>query len=144
MKISFHSYANKTNFHTKSFTLSLAFIMRFTATRKQPITGALPILNGLLPIKASEIRKSCDLQSQWFSSYKKKRSWKRAVPVVKLLFLLSLRHVIGTYSFTFRQTFAFCKGEKALCRAGSPCSLLVNPTSETLTANTSSVYILQD
>ena len=26
MKISFHSYANKTNFHMKSFALSLAFI----------------------------------------------------------------------------------------------------------------------
>ena len=29
-KISFHSYANKTDFHRKSFALSLAFIMRFT------------------------------------------------------------------------------------------------------------------
>ena len=37
MKISFHSYANKTNFHVKSFALSLAFIKRFTATRKWPI-----------------------------------------------------------------------------------------------------------
>ena len=36
MKISFHSYANKTNFHMKSFALSLAFIVRFTATRKWP------------------------------------------------------------------------------------------------------------
>ena len=34
MKISFHSYANKTNFHIKSFALSLAFIVRFTATWK--------------------------------------------------------------------------------------------------------------
>ena len=33
-KISFHSYANKANFHNKNFALSLAFIMRFTATRK--------------------------------------------------------------------------------------------------------------
>ena len=37
MKISFHSYANKANFHMKSFALSLAFIVRFTATRKWPI-----------------------------------------------------------------------------------------------------------
>ena len=37
MKISFHSYANKTNFHLRSFALSLAFIVRFTATRKWPI-----------------------------------------------------------------------------------------------------------
>ena len=37
MKISFHSYANKTNFHMKSFALSLAFMVRFTATRKWPI-----------------------------------------------------------------------------------------------------------
>ena len=37
MKISFHSYANKTNFHMKSFALSLALIRRFTATWKWPI-----------------------------------------------------------------------------------------------------------
>ena len=37
MKISFHSYANKTNFHMKRFALSLAFIMRLKATRKWPI-----------------------------------------------------------------------------------------------------------
>ena len=37
MKISFHSYANKTNFHMKSFALSLAFIVKFMATRKWPI-----------------------------------------------------------------------------------------------------------
>ena len=34
MKISFYSHANKTNFLIKSFVLSLAIIMRFTATRK--------------------------------------------------------------------------------------------------------------
>ena len=34
VKIGFLSYANKTNFHVKSFALSLAFIVRFTATRK--------------------------------------------------------------------------------------------------------------
>ena len=37
MKISFHSYANKTNSHMKSFAVSLAFIIGFTATRKWPI-----------------------------------------------------------------------------------------------------------
>ena len=37
MKITFHSYINKTNFHNKSFAVSLALIMRFTATRKWPI-----------------------------------------------------------------------------------------------------------
>ena len=37
MKISFHSYANKTNFHMKSFALSLAFVMRFKVTQKWPI-----------------------------------------------------------------------------------------------------------
>ena len=37
MKISFHSYANKINFHMKSFAHSLAFMVRFTATRKWPI-----------------------------------------------------------------------------------------------------------
>ena len=39
MKISFHSYANKTNFHMKSFALSLAFIVRFIATQKWPIVN---------------------------------------------------------------------------------------------------------
>ena len=37
MKSSFHSYANKTNFHMKRFALSLAFIVRFTAIRKWSI-----------------------------------------------------------------------------------------------------------
>ena len=37
MKISFHSYAYKTNFHMKSFAHSLAFIVRFTTTWKWPI-----------------------------------------------------------------------------------------------------------
>ena len=44
MKISFHSYANRTNFHMNSFALSLAFIMRFTATRKWPIDLIVEIL----------------------------------------------------------------------------------------------------
>ena len=37
MTIRFPSCANKTNFHMKSLALSLAFIMRFTATREWPI-----------------------------------------------------------------------------------------------------------
>ena len=41
MKISFHSNANKANFHMKRYALSLAFIMRFTATRKRPIVVTL-------------------------------------------------------------------------------------------------------
>ena len=41
MKISlfardFHSHANKTSFHLKSFALSLAFVMKLKATRKWP------------------------------------------------------------------------------------------------------------
>ena len=36
-KISCYSYANITNFHMKSFALSITFIVRFTATRKWPI-----------------------------------------------------------------------------------------------------------
>ena len=48
MKIRFHSDANKTNFHMKSFSLSLAFI-RFTATRKCPFNACL-ILRLKLPI----------------------------------------------------------------------------------------------
>ena len=31
MEIIFHSYANKPNFHVKSFALSLAFVARFNA-----------------------------------------------------------------------------------------------------------------
>ena len=37
MKVSLYSYANKTNFHMKSVSLSLAFIMSFRVTRKWPI-----------------------------------------------------------------------------------------------------------
>ena len=37
IKIRFHSNADKTDFHMKSFALSLAFIMRFTATQKWSI-----------------------------------------------------------------------------------------------------------
>ena len=37
MKIRFHSYANKSNFHMKSFALSFAFVIRFKATRKWSI-----------------------------------------------------------------------------------------------------------
>ena len=50
MKISFHSYANKTYFHMKSFALSLAFIVRFTATRIWPIENTLYLLKILLEI----------------------------------------------------------------------------------------------
>ena len=39
MKISFHSHANKTNFLMKSFALSLASIVSFTANRKWPIVN---------------------------------------------------------------------------------------------------------
>ena len=41
MKISFHSYENKTNCYMKNIVLSVAFIMRFTATRKWPIAQFL-------------------------------------------------------------------------------------------------------
>ena len=40
MKISYHSYAIKTDFHMKSFALGLAFIMRFTAIGKWPIPSS--------------------------------------------------------------------------------------------------------
>ena len=39
MKISFHSYAYKTNFHMKSVALSLAFVTRFKETRKWTKNG---------------------------------------------------------------------------------------------------------
>ena len=38
MKTRFYSYANKTNLHTKSFTLSLALVIRFKTTQKWLIT----------------------------------------------------------------------------------------------------------
>ena len=44
VKISFHSNANKTNFHMKRFALILAFIMRFTATRKWPVDEMVKII----------------------------------------------------------------------------------------------------
>ena len=48
MKISFNSYANKTNyFCMKSFAISLAFIMRFTATRKWPIQSYFQSIHAL-------------------------------------------------------------------------------------------------
>ena len=34
MKISWHSYANKTNFHMKSFAFSLTFVMTLKATSR--------------------------------------------------------------------------------------------------------------
>ena len=49
MKIGFHSNANKTNFHMKRFALSLAFIMRFTATHKWPIDRG--VLQNLISVK---------------------------------------------------------------------------------------------
>ena len=48
LKISFHSYGNKTNFHMKRFALSLAFIVRFTTTRKWPIQRTFYGFNDLL------------------------------------------------------------------------------------------------
>ena len=36
MKISFHSHANRTNFHMKSLALSLAFVMRFKSKTEMP------------------------------------------------------------------------------------------------------------
>ena len=35
MKLSFNSHANKTNFYMKSFSLNLTFIMSFTVTHDQ-------------------------------------------------------------------------------------------------------------
>ena len=52
MNISFHSYANKTKFHMKNFALSLAFVMRFKATRKCPIQKFLNSFPFLLYFQA--------------------------------------------------------------------------------------------
>ena len=56
MKISFHSYANKTYFHLKGFAPSLDFVMRFKATWKWLI--AQPDELTLLAIRSDERRKS--------------------------------------------------------------------------------------
>ena len=45
--LSFHSNANKTNCKMKSFALTLAFAMRFKATRKWPISDYFRIISGL-------------------------------------------------------------------------------------------------
>ena len=48
MKISFHSYGNKTDFHMKSFARSLAFIMRFKAARKWPVAAQELLLEPII------------------------------------------------------------------------------------------------
>ena len=45
MKITFPSYANKTNFHMNRFVFSLAFITRLTATRQVAYCRRKSILN---------------------------------------------------------------------------------------------------
>ena len=52
MKISLHSNANNTNFYMKSFELSLAFIMRFTATRKWPIQAIMGLTCFRFPLES--------------------------------------------------------------------------------------------
>ena len=83
MKINFHSYANKTNFHMKNFALGLAFIMRFRAIRKnrllavslvvyQACTGILvfPFVSNVFGIVKcnSEINFTC-LPLSFFSNH---------------------------------------------------------------------------
>ena len=41
MTISLHLYANKINFHRKSFAFGLSFVMRFVATKKWSIIAVL-------------------------------------------------------------------------------------------------------
>ena len=50
VKISFHSFANKDNFHMKSLAFSLAFITTFTSIRKWAIVSATSF-PGLFPCK---------------------------------------------------------------------------------------------
>ena len=50
MKISFHSYANKIILYLKSFALSVAFIMRLTATWNWPIVNTTEMLDLFLAI----------------------------------------------------------------------------------------------
>ena len=52
-----HEYANKTNFHMKIFALSLAFIMRFTATRKWTIEHLLRSAFSALSILTAQKKK---------------------------------------------------------------------------------------
>ena len=62
-KFLFHLYANKINFHMKSVALSLAFIIKFTATRKWPIcrprgVNLIPRVSPL-HVPRSEVRVEC-------------------------------------------------------------------------------------
>ena len=103
MKISFHSYANETNFHLKSFARSLAFIVRFTATRKWPIAlfnsgfsclyeerGLCRDVEGFPPVP------KCRFFLQWTYSRGKSGTKKRALLtftcsiVIFILFFLTL------------------------------------------------------
>ena len=61
MKIGFHSYVNKTNFHMKSFTLLASLITRFTATRKWPIETSSPIYRPLSNNPCTTMRYTQDL-----------------------------------------------------------------------------------
>ena len=56
MKISFHSNANKSNFHMKRFALSLAFIMRFAVYSVHVNVHLIIILFGHADGKGKHIR----------------------------------------------------------------------------------------
>ena len=55
MNISFYSNANKTNFHLKSFALSIAFIARFTASQQWPFKAWFAGLQGMVLLEKKNV-----------------------------------------------------------------------------------------
>ena len=84
MKISVHSYANKTNFHMKSFAFGLAFIGRFTATQKWPITFAFTQHPGSYAGE-KKIYGSCSQLRSFCRAKETKPLYRRHVRIVVLL-----------------------------------------------------------
>ena len=54
MKISFHLYPNKTNFHMKSFVLSFAFLIRFREIQNWLINNIVFIIIFLFSTRYKE------------------------------------------------------------------------------------------
>ena len=95
MKISFHSYASKTNFNMKNFALSLTFIMRFTATWKW--TNALALGYALLHsvIGQQYSRRFCFF-NQWKAKSRTNRNLRFRALYAAYMYLL--RVLIGSFS----------------------------------------------
>ena len=113
MKISFHSYANKTNVHIERFALSLAFIMKFTTTWKWPIAIVVVKAAFLIvsPLKISPTKpKFGPLKSQTQTSLRQyfipnKLNGQYGLAVLSLSFSVSSQYVQPLY----RQAKPFLK-----------------------------------